>query len=334
MNENPQSNYAWEDRLTWFKSSSEYRASDTIDSEPMEFEWKILQDSPHCSLSVKSKSSCQNWAYNQKISLDGLSSSRCSTTSHGEQECELSAQLVSIFARRFSPGKWSFFGPGSEKKWYSTHEYKPQGEWDRIAEQMMINFADSGHPVFRATSPLSQGTLKSKNGGKLSIHFCAEEETIETVLRTIISVNQLSIYGAVSDLCEEYSTCQTSTGRPVWQDNPTHCLCQVWRRCTHLWPMILRKKKVYCKDTKNELEGYHNKIVWLNFVLMQDSWQQLTSDSISWQKTLKNSHNFQNQWPVVSTPCQETKIFLNKWLDQREHQNWARIGSHNQLPTR
>ena len=38
---------------------------------------------------------------------------------------------------------------------------------------------------------------------------------IETVFRTIISVNQLSIYGAVSDLCEEYSICQTSTGRPV-----------------------------------------------------------------------------------------------------------------------
>ena len=120
-----------------------------------------------------------------------------------EQECELSAQLVSIFARRFSPGKWSFFGPGSKKKWYSTHEYKPQGEWDRVAEQMVISLADSGHPVFRATSSFSRGTLKSKNGGKLSIHFCAEEETIETVLRTKISVNQLSIYGAVSDLCEE-----------------------------------------------------------------------------------------------------------------------------------
>ena len=33
--------------------------------------------------------------------------------------------------------------------------------------------------------------------------------------RTIISVNQLSIYGAVSDLCEEYSSCQTRTGRLV-----------------------------------------------------------------------------------------------------------------------
>ena len=57
--ENPQSNYAWEDRLTWFESSSEYIALDTIDGEPMEFEWNISQDSPHCSLSVKSKSSCQ-----------------------------------------------------------------------------------------------------------------------------------------------------------------------------------------------------------------------------------------------------------------------------------
>ena len=33
---------------------------------------------------------------------------------------------------------------------------------------MMIKFGESGHPVFRATSPLSRGTLKSKGGGKLS----------------------------------------------------------------------------------------------------------------------------------------------------------------------
>ena len=32
---------------------------------------------------------------------------------------------------------------------------------------------------------------------------------------TIISVNQLSIYGAVSDVCEGYSACQTRPGRPV-----------------------------------------------------------------------------------------------------------------------
>ena len=43
----------------------------------------------------------------------------------------------------------------------------------------MIKFAESRHPVFRSTSPLSRGVLKSKGGGKLSIHFCADEGTIE-----------------------------------------------------------------------------------------------------------------------------------------------------------
>ena len=39
VNEDPQSNTAWEERLTWFKSSPEYRALERIDGEPMEFEW-------------------------------------------------------------------------------------------------------------------------------------------------------------------------------------------------------------------------------------------------------------------------------------------------------
>ena len=80
---------------------------------------------------------------------------------------------------------------------------------------MMIKFGESGHPVFRATSPQSRGLLNSKGGGKLSIQFCADGGTIETVFRTIISVNQLSIYGAVSDLCDEYKVCQARTGRFV-----------------------------------------------------------------------------------------------------------------------
>ena len=132
-----------------------------------------------------------------------------------EQECELSANLVSFYARRFSPVRMSFFGLGSEKKRYSTNNERSQGEWNRVAELMMIRFGESGHPVFRVTSPLSRGTLKSKGGGKLSLHFCADGDTIETVFRTIISVNQLSIYGAVSDLCEEYIRCRTRTGRLV-----------------------------------------------------------------------------------------------------------------------
>ena len=122
---------------------------------------------------------------------------------------------MSVFAERFPAGCWSVFELGSEKKWYSIYNEKPEGEWDRVAELMMIKFRESGHPVFRATSPLSRGTLKSKEGGKLSIQFCADGDTIETVFRTFIYVCQLSIYGAVSELCEECKACHVRTGRPV-----------------------------------------------------------------------------------------------------------------------
>ena len=101
-------------------------------------------------------------------------------------------------------------------------------------------------------------------------------------------------------------------GDLLWQDNLTHCSCQVWWRQTCLWPMILRKKNNHCKDTKNERKGFRNKIVWLRFVLMQDFWQQLESDSTSWQRTLNNSHNVQRQWHVVSIFCQEMKNHLTR----------------------
>ena len=44
------------------------------------------------------------------------------------------------------------------------------------------------------------------------MHLCADEGTIETVFRT---VNQLSIYGAVSDLCEEHKACHVRSERLV-----------------------------------------------------------------------------------------------------------------------
>ena len=54
---------------------------------------------------------------------------------------------------------------GSEKKWCGTYSGKPDGVWDKTAEQMMLNFAESSHPVFRATSAMERGELRSKEKG-------------------------------------------------------------------------------------------------------------------------------------------------------------------------
>ena len=114
---------------------------------------------------------------------------------------------MKVFARRFGIGQWPFIGPGSEKKWYSS-ENSPQEAWDDIEEHMLLEFAESGHHIFRATTPLSRGQLKSKARGKLSIHFAADGDTIDTIYRIILSINQLSVYGAVAAICEEFESHQ------------------------------------------------------------------------------------------------------------------------------
>ena len=117
---------------------------------------------------------------------------------------------------------------------------------------MMIKFGESGHPVFRATSPLSRGTLKSKGGGQLSVHICADGDTIETVFRAIISACQLSIYGAVSDLCDEYRTCQARTGRPVLAGQSDTLFEPASLLMTTPTPST---EVPACKSTKNEWKG-------------------------------------------------------------------------------
>ena len=111
-----------------------------------------------------------------------------------KEECLANERVVKVLARKFGVGQWSFIGPGSEKKWYS---------------------AESGHAIFRATTPLSRCILKSKGHGKLSIHFTADYPTIETVFRIIISANQLSIYGAVTTMCEEFENHQDRSGNQI-----------------------------------------------------------------------------------------------------------------------
>ena len=56
--------------------------------------------------------------------------------------------------------------------------------------------------------------LRSKGHGKLSIHFTADYSTIETIFRTIVSANQLSLYGAFANMCEEFESHQNRSGQP------------------------------------------------------------------------------------------------------------------------
>ena len=109
--------------------------------------------------------------------------------------------------------------PGSDKKWYGTHVNKPDGEWEKTAEGMMLNFAESGHPVFCASSTLERAALQSKGKGVKSINFKGSDVTIELILRTVISVNQLHVCGTVTDLCRELVRNSRGTEKPAANEN-------------------------------------------------------------------------------------------------------------------
>ena len=117
-----------------------------------------------------------------------------------ERQCLANASVVSENAKKFGKGQWSFIGLGSEKKGFSVEENSPQGIWDHVAEKMFVEFAESGCRIFRATTPFSRCTLNSKGHGKPSIHFVADQETIETIFRMIVFANQLSLFGAVANM--------------------------------------------------------------------------------------------------------------------------------------
>ena len=71
-------------------------------------------------------------------------------------DCFSSSQKVRHHAKRSQKAHWSFLGLGDEEKRYGTHDHKPEGKWNHTADVMELNFEESGHPVFRASSALDR----------------------------------------------------------------------------------------------------------------------------------------------------------------------------------
>ena len=60
--------------------------------------------------------------------------------------------------------------------------------------------------------------MRSKGGGRTTTHFTESDDDVQLLLKMVISVNQLSLYGALSDLIEELPDDQTAPGKPVALD--------------------------------------------------------------------------------------------------------------------
>ena len=218
VHQHPESNKAWKERIEWIVTDKSYRYYDGINGEPTEFEWNIFPGFTTLQLCGKvtdllSRLGETPETFTGRILFMSMFNDISCDKRDNEEECVANANVVSILARRCGIGQWSFVGPGSEKKWYSA-ENSPQGAWDHIAEKMLLEFAESTCPIFSATTPFSRVKLQSKGHGKLSLHFAADHQTIETVFRIIVFANQLSLYEAVANMCEECESLYDRSGQP------------------------------------------------------------------------------------------------------------------------
>ena len=66
------------------------------------------------------------------------------------ENCIANAHRVTEYARRFTRGHLVMCRAWVREE-VGTYVSKPDGQWDKTAEDMMLNFAESGHPIFRAT---------------------------------------------------------------------------------------------------------------------------------------------------------------------------------------
>ena len=174
IHQHPESNEAWKKRIECITTDQSYRDYDGINGEPTEFEWNIFPGFTTLQLCGKVTDLLSNLGETpETFTRRILFMSMFNDISCNKEECMANARVVKVLAKRFGIGQWSFIGPGSEKKWYSAEENSPQGAWDHIADEMLLEFAESGHPIFRATTPSSRGKLKSKGHGKtVNTFYC------------------------------------------------------------------------------------------------------------------------------------------------------------------
>ena len=178
IHQHPNANGSWKDRIEWITTSQSYRDNDGISGESTEFEWNIFPGFTTLQLYGKatdllSRSGETLEIFTGRILFMSLFNDISCDKKDNEEECLANAQVVSICAKKFGIGQWSFIGPGSEKKkWYYMEENSPQGIWDHIAEKMLVEFAESGCPIFHATTPLSRGELKKQRTRKTVDSLC------------------------------------------------------------------------------------------------------------------------------------------------------------------
>ena len=246
-----------------------------------------------------------------KVSQEGLSSCRGSTTfpvgsRDNQKEWMSNANIVSLYAKRFGTGQWTFIGPVSEKKWVVFYQWREStrkmGQYGRKDDVGIRRKRTSNFPCYK--SIVQRSTQKQRPWKFVDTLFCRFGNGWDNFSHNCF--------------CKPAQSLRSSR-RDVWRvwipsrENPA----TRWlggQSSSSFVPSVIKKVPLDCDDLAHTdllLQQYGERI-WKAvttrqiepfFLRMQDFWLLFESDSISRRKTLQSSHDFV-QWLVVNTLSQ------------------------------
>ena len=166
IHQHPKANESWKERIEWITTSQSYRDYDGISGEPTEFEWNIFPGFTTLQLYGKVTDLLSRLGetpenFTGRILFMSMFNDISCGTKDNERECLANAKVVSIYAKKFGIGQWSFIGPGSEKKWYSMEENSHK-EFGTISRKRCWWNSLKVDVQSRATTPLSRGAQKQR----------------------------------------------------------------------------------------------------------------------------------------------------------------------------
>ena len=188
IHQHPDANEAWKKRIEWIITDKSYRDYDGISGEPTEFEWNIFPGFDTLQLCGKVKDLLSSLGetpenFTGRILFMSMFNDISCDKKDNEEECLANAKVVSIY-------------PGEEVVFMEK----------RIVHNELGTISHWNSP--------KEVNSEAKDTENCRFTLLPTQETIETIFRIIVSANQLSLYGAVANMCEEYESHHDRSGRP------------------------------------------------------------------------------------------------------------------------
>ena len=141
MGDNPVE--SWKKQIQWYSDNNYFSELNRIDGQPMDFEWKIFQGFTTVAILneiqlMMGKLQCEPENFTGRIIFISMFGDIVWDSKGKDELCDNDSKTIKKYAERVPRGHWSFLGPGSEKKWYGTHDCKPDVPWYRTAEMTLL----------------------------------------------------------------------------------------------------------------------------------------------------------------------------------------------------